>query len=484
MKRKISFLMAAVMAVSMFTGCQKSSDPNAVTEKPLDNKMEAAQTASTGSSFEDQLNLPNRFTGEWTGLDGCFHVTADADIALPALDAIPTATVTRKPFSQEDADKLLNYFIQNNTLYRSLGTNKQEAQARLEKYYAVQRGEIPITDVTTDHTIDELPDLIAHWEAYVKTAPENSEVEVSRDFQRHDFCDEWIYGYAYVGDKTVHVRIENDADLSDAAYFYVAGYGDPSSSNIDAYYIDEMTEDERSGITVQMDENKAKQIGDFLMKDLGIENVVCDVSRPVVYFNAGNETGYALEYVRQVNGFPISRCDIYDFTADGRTLIYNGGEGASYPANDPARNGLWAYEKITVYVAEEGVVYFRWRNPYSVPVIQTENTQLMSFQDISDIFAKMIFVKNHFWLEANEENGFVLNHNVNVDRVELNLMRIRDKNNYSEGTLIPVWDFWAKTSVSPEDESKRNYVDTSAYYEVVLTINAIDGTVIERELGY
>ena len=96
----------------------------------------------------------------------------------------------------------------------------------------------------------------------------------------------------------------------------------------------------------------------------------------------------------------------------------------------------------------------------------------------------MIFVKNHFWLEANEENAFVLNHNVNVDRVELNLMRIRDKNNYSEGTLIPVWDFWAKTSVSPEDESNRNYVDTSAYYEVVLTINAIDGTVIERELGY
>ena len=111
MKRKISFLMAAVMAVSMFTGCQKSPDPNTETEMPLNSKVEAVQTASTGSSFEDQLNLPNRFTGEWTGLDGCFYVTADADITLPDLDAIPTATVTRKPFSQEDADKLLDYFI-------------------------------------------------------------------------------------------------------------------------------------------------------------------------------------------------------------------------------------------------------------------------------------------------------------------------------------------------------------------------------------
>lgn len=484
MKRKLSFLMAAVMAVSMFTGCQKTSGDSVVTETPPDSKVEAVPSRNTGSSFKDQLNLPDRFTGEWTGLDGCFHVKADADIALPDLDAIPTATVTRKKFSQEDADKLLNYFIQDNTLYRSLGTNKKEAQERLEKYYAVQRGEIPITDVTVDHTIDELPDLIARWEEYVRTAPENSEVEASREFQSDDFFDEVISGYAYVGDKTVHVRINNNDDYHDEAIIYIAGYGDPYTSSINAYHVDEMSEEEQAIVNIQMTQAQALQMGDAFMKDLGIKNYVCDSSKPVIYFNAGNETGYELVYVRQVNGFPISRCIQYEYTPDGGTFFFPSGNGTSAPENEPTPNGVWAYERLTIYVAEEGVVYFDWQNPYSDPVIRTENTQLMNFQDISDIFAKMIFVKNHFWLEANEENGFVLNHNVDVDHVELNLMRIRNKDSFSEGTLVPVWDFWAKTSASAEDEAYSKYVYDGSYYEVVLTINAIDGTVIGRDLGY
>ena len=484
MKCKISFLMAAVMAVSMFTGCQKSPAPNTETEMPLNSKVEAVQTASTGSSFEDQLNLPNRFTGEWTGLDGCFHVTADADITLPDLDAIPTATVTRKPFSQEDADKLLDYFSQDNTLYRSLGMNKQEAQEWLEKLYAVQRGEIPITDVTRDGTIDELPDMIAYWEEYVRTAPENSEVEVSRKFQSDDFFDEVISGYAYVGDRTVHVRINNNDDYHDEAIIYIAGYGDPYTNSIDVYHVDEMSEEDQVAVNINMTQEQALQMGDACMKELGIENYICDSSRPVIYFNAGNDTGYELEYVRQVNGFPISHGIAYELTPDGGTLFRTPGNGTSTPENEPSPNGVWAYERLTIYVAEEGVVYFDWQNPYSDPIIQTENTQLMNFQDISDIFAKMIFVKNHYWLEANEENGFILNHNVNVDHVELNLMRIRNKDSFSEGTLVPVWDFWAKTSASAEDEAYSQYVYDGSYYEVVLTINAIDGTVIDRKLGY
>lgn len=335
MKRKLSFFMAAVMAVSMLTGCQTPSNLNAETEKPLDSKVEVVQTGNTGSSFEDQLNLPDCFTGEWTGLDDCFHVKADAEITLPDIDAIPTATVTRKKFSQEDADKLLNYFIQDNTLYRSLGMNKQEAQERLEKYYAVQRGEIPITDVTTDHTIDELPDLIARWEENVRTAPENSEVEVSRKFQSDDFFDEVISGYAYVDDRTVHVRINNNDDYHDEAIIYVAGYGDPHTSSIDVYYVDEMSEEGQTTVNINMTQEQALQMSDAFLNDLGIKNYVCDGSKPVIYFNAGNETGYELEYVRQVNGFPISRGIGYEFTPDGGTLFHPSGNGTSTPENEP-----------------------------------------------------------------------------------------------------------------------------------------------------
>lgn len=477
MKRIFSFLLATVLAVSMFTGCQKTPASLATTDNNLKQPIEAAQNSGIDSGMHEQLNLPDRFTGEWTGLDGSFHVSADADITLPDIDVIPTAKVTRKQFSQEDADRILDYFIKDNMLYKDLGLNNQEAQELLEKYYAVQRGELRISEVTTDHTIEELPEIIARWEKYLKTAPENSEVQSSRKFQPHAIFDEEITGYAYVDDKTVYVNISNDADGENLASIYISGYG---TSNICNYqYVDELQMD----VDVQMSEVQALQQGDALLKDLGIQNFICNQSR-TIYYNTENETGYELEYVRTVNGFPITHNDFYCYTADGSMITIPAFDGSASSENEFDNNSSWAYERITVCVSKNGIVYFRWCNPYSEPLIQMENAQLMNFQDVSDIFAKMIFVKNHYWQENNERNGYICNHNVEVDNVCLNLMRIRNKNSYSEGTLVPVWDFWAKTTSYPEDEQYRDIVFDGSYYEIVLTINALDGTIIDRELGY
>ena len=106
-KKFLCTTLTAVTVLSMLTGCQKTPETPIVTQKNQEKMIEAAQSGGENSSLLSALEVPERFTGEWKGVDDCVIVTADAPITLPEVSTVPTATVTRRGFSQEDADKLI-----------------------------------------------------------------------------------------------------------------------------------------------------------------------------------------------------------------------------------------------------------------------------------------------------------------------------------------------------------------------------------------
>ena len=62
-------------------------------------------------------------------------------------------------------------------------------------------------------------------------------------------------------------------------------------------------------------------------------------------------------------------------------------------------------------------------------------------------------------------------------------MRIRDRENFDEGMLIPVWDF--RGTVEYAYDGWDNYGFTGDHEErIFLTVNAVDGSIIDRDLGY
>ena len=203
------------------------------------------------------------------------------------------------------------------------------------------------------------------------------------------------------------------------------------------------------------------------LSPLGLD-VVCDLVEPVVFSVNYSGIGYRMEFVRHVNGLPIS---------------YSMYPGTAVEENSSGEE-LWGYERISVYAAKAGIVYFRWENPHTEPVLETEDAKLMAFSDVYDIFGKMIMIKNQHLQAANEANGFETIRNVNVDKVQLSLMRIRDKGNFERGLIVPVWDFYGSVTAHTEDENYKQYVYGGPRYETLLSINAIDGTLIDRELGY
>lgn len=91
--------------------------------------------------------------------------------------------------------------------------------------------------------------------------------------------------------------------------------------------------------------------------------------------------------------------------------------------------------------------------------IVTEYTNMKDFESIMDIFKRMILI-----VHANVPEGQV--RTIKIERVELGLMRILEANSLDTGVVVPAWDFY--------DQSGETY----------LTINAIDGSIIDRRVGY
>ena len=480
MKRILSLLLLACLALGLLTGCQETPDTPAVIQKDQEQMLQTAEHGKDNSALLVALEVPERFTGDWTGVNNCVIVHADAEIMLPNADKIPTGSIGRRDFTQEDANNLMRVLLKGNTLYEELGMTKQQALERLEQLQAMQRGEIP---VDLDGGYEALPGAIERWAEYARTAPDGDErAPAETSFVPRSENLYAIRGWSEVDGKTMHLFIQNVSGFLDHASVFVDGYGDSNFSSAVAISLiqDELPEP----LTVDFPLEDAIRQGDALMEELGFEHLVCDEAYPVLFTrsmptavagegsdNAPSEeswrsyilaTGYELQYVRCVNGFPISWTPI---------------RGGAVPENE-SFNGAWHYEVITLDYTKDGLVYFYWESPHTEPVLQVEDTQLMPFDQIADIFAKMIMVKNSDVQIANERNGFDTVRNYEITKVKLGLMRIKAKDSFDEGLLVPVWDFWGHSVWEWQGET------TDFGEEILLTINAIDGSMIDRELGY
>ena len=81
-------------------------------------------------------------------------------------------------------------------------------------------------------------------------------------------------------------------------------------------------------------------------------------------------------------------------------------------------------------------------------------------------------------------NGFETRMDVTITEVSLTLMRIRDKGS-SQGTIVPVWDFWGSWSwYAPGTDTSEVMQNGVSCRQPMLTLNAVDGTVVSRLFGY
>ena len=131
---------------------------------------------------------------------------------------------------------------------------------------------------------------------------------------------------------------------------------------------------------------------------------------------------------------------------------------------------------ITIIVDDNGVQALDYPNPHTITGVLQEDCELLPFDQIMEVAAAILPLKE-VWLEQYYDDV-----RINIYEIRLGYMRVisRDTQKFE---YIPVWDFFG---IEECRETRDGEVCVSQEYPFYsyLTINAIDGTVIDRSYGY
>ena len=128
----------------------------------------------------------------------------------------------------------------------------------------------------------------------------------------------------------------------------------------------------------------------------------------------------------------------------------------------------------TLYNGE--VVQLQWRSPFTVTQVENENVPLLPFERIMEIFKRQVFMSVYC------DQGHPITYKITAIQFSYMRVQIKDSDDYY---LLPVWDFTGYMihdwQMSPGDMAvSRGFFHSMS----ILTINAVDGSVLDRYLGY
>lgn len=179
---------------------------------------------------------------------------------------------------------------------------------------------------------------------------------------------------------------------------------------------------------------------------------------------------YSFYYTRTYNGLQETYVD--SFIGTTATAVDNG--PAIY---------LWNPEYLHIETLNGAVVMVEWQNRAEITNVDNENVRTKPWNEIQEIFNTQMdyLLTPEPVSNGNNKSVFIEKTDVHISRIELGFAKILMKDSQNDYKLIPVWSFMGyKTSASlPEQEGVSRGAEVC-----FITINAIDGTAIDRGLMY
>ena len=460
MKKVLVVLLVAGMILGVGSvACQKTPESPIVVGKNTELLIEKGQPDNENSIRFFTLATPERFITETQDSTGRIHIKANAPIEVPAAEKIPIAKVEKAAFTQEQANKLIEILTGGEFFEMPEEETKQDLERILTKLYAMQAGTDP-----ADPDIDDPAYWIDYYEGLLPSATDEKNLPLAHTkFQQNvdGMYDEAIKGFVKINGESGFLEIVNDMDWQNHVLY--------KRFDEQMAYAFEPLHDELEYAPLSISPEQAQLIANQLISALGIEYLKIDSiveASSAESFDTAQNTQlpkvYKLQYVRDVSGVLIAYSDNYG----------NASENDSYQAP-------WEYERMTFLISDAGIYQFEWYSPYTTPEIIVKDAELLEFNEIAAIFDKMITIKNVWMLEEDSGNYW----DIAITKVRFGLMRIKDRSNEGAGLLIPVWDFMGNTC-KKNSETGDTLSGVQMTEQHILTINAIDGSIIDRGLGY
>lgn len=539
-KRIASIFVAATLTASLFAGCQKSPEKEIVSNKDMDNMIEQAQ--DTQSSTTEVAEVAKDYDTYQTDIkDDSLHVTvhADAQVDIPDTSQLSIFRVQQMQFDQAFFDQVRTTLFGEQTLYDGTCLSQltkadyeSEIQAGKDDIAEIQNNNL-YSDDDKEVMIQERQSNIDECQAKYETAPEAINYTGSpSDNQIHSISE-----LVSNNPSNEYYSWQSEFDGANASIFY--GINDASNGSYQSLYlqnnenygnliryrssklgyinvgssvmsggnysdavpeeykfameeahwvwpadedmpIDKISEEsgmakedfiENTKDVTTISEADARQKAEDLLQSLGMHDFTYysgGLVTEVTEYNkiealrqslggAPYRTVYAFRYQRCIDGVFVNN--------DGGSKIVDEWQGDTY------NKKLWSTEDVVVFVDDDGIVGFDYLVPLEVTDTVVEKSTLKNFDEVKDIFEQMAITMN----AVNSEEASDGNVTIDIDSVKLRYTRISEKDSFDTGLLVPVWDFIG---------TKTDQYGYEVQNAVIMSINAIDGSVIDRSLGY
>lgn len=479
---KVKVMFLAVMMALLFSGCNDSvqTEEEIVVPKQEDEAEDTGDQSSQadetqaqdagGEGIAEQVQAPETYV--WEGSNENVSVKVNAPVLVPQGEGFKTYRVTSRTFTQEDYDQVSQTLFQGAALWnrdyeqmeQSNGFTKREIEERIARYEKDKAAGGKYEESGKNVSYD---DLIDEWEAMKENAPEEAIIVdvpalVSYNADTEDSEENWLYGYVTADGQDYFVSVDNNlrddwrwinfevSEVNAKSNFMPVGEGKEEGIETDKFPRQSLKE-EAEKMIADMGFSDFASAGDEFFRTYAWDEETDALAED-------NEDGYGVHFTRTLDGIPV-------------TYTYSDGTGVEdgVPCS-------WPYEGIDIVFNTEGLASFKWTNPCHIEKLSEETVFLIPFSDIQSIFEEMLLKKyGDFYADSEMQVSF------EIDRISLGYMRVMEKGNVMEGTMVPVWDFFGRETVTQGDDEVYTY---GGSFDSWLTINALDGTIIDRDLGY
>ncbi len=428
-------------------------------EEPADEQPEAAV-----NTLADAIGAPERCTDAFENkvYGGTLKVEIDADVEIPNVSKVPVYTVQVKTFTPEERERITKLLLGDGPYWNF---NRALADRTMWK-----------------RTIEEQTQRLDEIDS--RAYGEDFDYESMR-FVTESNLNQYLKGYAelpepgpsepwtgsFSADRTVVSDEENRclAISRDEIFFYDEAQSEPMMFGGRA---PENAEEERA---VQAAEALFAELAGAQYRATGI---TYDDDSFQKRYGLAQETdphkAYSVKLVRMVDGIP---CYPYSAFHGSDTALQQAGVSLDY--DEPA-----IPESCNALVRDGKVVALIWYNVFDLVRTENENIALLPFERIKEVFKQQIF--RSIYLDPAEGVEPESVEQMVVTRICLSYMKVKKKDAPNERYLLPVWDFMGYTYNPQYSHTEADLIGTKEWFsgQSLLTISAVDGSIIDRNAGY
>ena len=528
MKRLFLLCLCAIL---MLTGCLPTPEVEIIPNKgdlkewqveaepyvPEEQPATAVPAENTPIEIEQQGGPLYEMLGAcptWSmeNKDFGFSIVAqDCPVYLPDVSAVPVFEVACRDFTQAEIDGVAAAMFPADTVwYPQVVRTKEELAELMQETMEEAANRDPEEDKKWHRDEKYYEDKLAMYKQWYDEAPFADEiVPTTLEISDCQNADETAKKYPGVKVETMvngeHWRLSARTSAEDPMASYLeASRGDiwiDYQQPLDAPYGVQMTREEA-----------IRQATAFVQRVAGNEYSVCYCVPLMASPDHQDSSGewpvatlperfsqWGLVFMRTFNGCPSAFAD-EEVGGDMDTTV-----------NKPVH-----YERMELHIDDQGVSYFRWNVPMTVTGVVSSNARLISFDEAASKAMSQIAARWKYGVENRRKNGEELP--IYISRVTFGLWRIQKKGGgwyyvpvyhfFSDGDVID-WTSWVDDNpysteylgISADSTQRERFLrclEKEEYYWMLInycrtfggdywggvTVNALDGTIIDKDKGY